>query len=96
MIFITVSNTQAIAIFGFVYPTMARKGRLRLKYTNKQAQPASNFSGSNGIRTQNHLACKQTLNHLAKLAKRLSCVVSTYLYGAFDCMFLSCHERVSE
>ena len=26
----------------------------------------------------------------------LSCVVSTYLYGAFDCMFLSCHVRVSE
>ena len=24
------------------------------------------------------------------------CVVSTYLYGAFDCMFLSCHLRVSD
>ena len=23
-------------------------------------------------------------------------VVSTYLYGAFDCMLLSCHIRVSE
>ena len=33
---------------------------------------------------------------LAKLAKWLSCVVTTYLYGAFDCMFLSCHVRVSE
>ena len=22
--------------------------------------------------------------------------MSTYLYGAFDCMFLSCHVRVSE
>ena len=36
----------------------------------------------------------RTLNHLAKLAKWWSCVVSTYLYGAFDCMFLSCHVRV--
>ena len=26
----------------------------------------------------------------------LSCVLSTYLYGAFDCMFLLCHVRVSE
>ena len=39
----------------------------------------------------NHLVHKRTLNHLAKLAKWLSCVVSTYMYGAFDCMFLSCH-----
>ena len=30
------------------------------------------------------------------MVKLLSCVVSTYLYGAFDCMFLSCHARVSE
>ena len=26
----------------------------------------------------------------------LSCVVNTYLYGAFDCIFLWCHVRVSE
>ena len=33
------------------------------------------LSDSNGIRTQNHLVCKQTLNHLAKLANmiRLCC-----------------------
>ena len=50
----------------------------------------------NGIRTHNHLFRKRTLNHLAKLAKWLSYVVSTYLYGAFDCMLLSCHVRISE
>ena len=44
------------------------------------------LSDSNWIWTHNHLVRKQTLNHLAKLAKWLSCVVSTYLYGAFDCM----------
>ena len=54
------------------------------------------LSGCNGTRTRNHLVHKRTLNHLAKLAKLLNCVVSTYLYGAFDCMFLSCHVRVSE
>ena len=54
------------------------------------------LSEYNWTRTQNHLVCKQTLNHLAKLTKWLSCVLSTYLYGAFDCMFLSCHVRVSE
>ena len=47
-------------------------------------------------RTQNHLVCKWTLNHLAKLVKLLSCVVSTYLYGALDCKFLSCNVRISE
>ena len=50
----------------------------------------------NGTRTHNHLVCKGTLNYLAKLATWLSCVASTDLYGAFNCMFLSCHVRVSE
>ena len=54
------------------------------------------LSDSNKIRTHNHLVHKRTLNHLAKAAEWLSCVVSTYLYGAFDCMLLSCHVRVSE
>ena len=49
------------------------------------------LSDSNGIRTHNHLFRKQTLNHLAKPAKWLSCVVSTYLHSAFDCMLLSSH-----
>ena len=40
------------------------------------------LSDCNGTRTHNHLVHKRTLNHLAKLAKRLSC--------AYDCM-LSCH-----
>ena len=54
------------------------------------------LSDCNWTRTQNHLVCKRTLNHLAKLSKWLSCVVSTYLYGAFDFMFLSCQVRISE
>ena len=54
------------------------------------------LSEGNGIRTHNHLVRKRTLNHLAKLAKWLSCVVSNYLYGAFDCMLLSRHVHVSE
>ena len=49
-----------------------------------------------GYQTQNNLVCKQTLNHLNTLAKWLSCIVSTYLYGAFDCAFLLCHVRLSE
>ena len=54
------------------------------------------LSDCNGTRTHNHLLRKRTLNHLAKLAKWLSCVVSTYLYVPFDCMFLSCNVRVWE
>ena len=38
-----------------------------------------------------HLVPKRTHNHLAKLAKCLSCVVSTNLYGVFGCVFLPCH-----
>ena len=56
----------------------------------------TNLSDCKWTRTHNHLVFKRTLNHLAKLGKWLSCVLSTYLYGEFDCMFLSCHVRVSE
>ena len=52
------------------------------------------WSDSNEIRTHNHLVCKQTPNHLAKLAQWLSRVVSAYLYSAFDCMLLSCHVQI--
>ena len=45
-------------------------------------------SDCNWARTQNHLVFKRTLNHLAKLAKWLSCVLCTYLYGGIDCMYL--------
>ena len=51
-----------------------------------------NLSDCNWTQTHNHFVHKQTLNYLAKLAKWLS--VSTYLYDAFDRMFLSCHVRV--
>ena len=54
------------------------------------------LSDCNWTRTYNNLVRKRTLNQLTKLAKWLSCVESTYLYGAFDCMFLSCHVHVSE
>ena len=60
----------------------------------RSRRPISRLSDCKGTRTHNHLVRKRTLNHLAKLAKWLSCAVSTYLYGAFDCMFLSCHVRV--
>ena len=46
------------------------------------------LSECNWTRTYNHLVRKQTLNHLAKW---LSCVMSTYLYGAFDYVFIMSH-----
>ena len=52
------------------------------------------WSDCNSDRTQNHLVLKRTLKHLAKLTKWLSCVLSTYLYGAFDCMLLSYNVHV--
>ena len=52
---------------------------------SKQA-PYLTFEWQQWDRTHNHLVLKRTLNHLVKLAKWLICVVSTYLYGDFDCM----------
>ena len=70
---------------------------LNFKEFLAQSRPElQSLSDCNGARTHNYSACEQTLNHLAKLAKWLSCVASTYLHGAFDCMFLSCHVGVSE
>ena len=47
----------------------------------------------NWTQTDNHFVCKRTLNHLAKLSKWLSCIVTIYLYDTFKCMLLSCHLR---
>ena len=55
-----------------------------------------NLSYCNWTGTQNHLVRKWTMNHLAKLSEYLSCVLSIYLYGAFDSIFLHCHVGVSE
>ena len=45
-------------------------------------------SESNGTQTQKHIVRKRTVNYLAKLGKWLSCIVNTYLYCAFECIFL--------
>ena len=49
------------------------------------------LNDSNVIRDHNHLIRKRTLIHLAKLAKWLGCFMSTYLYGAFDCVIVMSH-----
>ena len=54
------------------------------------------LSHCSGIRIHNHLVPIRTHNHLAKLALWLSCIVSVYLYGLFDSMFLLCRKRVLE
>ena len=54
------------------------------------------LSDSSAIRTHNHLVRKRPLNHEPLSLNFLSCVVSTYLYGAFDYMLLSRRIRVSE
>ena len=72
-------------------------GRLNVKeLLTRNRREIWSLSDCNWTRTHNHLVCKWTLNHLAKLAQWLSCVVSTYMYGAFDYLFLSCHVRVSD
>ena len=53
-------------------------------------------SDSNWTRTHSSIVRKRTLNHLAKLAKWLSFVVSTYLYPPFNCVCLSCHGGASK
>ena len=54
------------------------------------------LSDCNWTWSQNHLVRKRTLNHLAQLTKWFSCVLSTYLHGTFDYMFLSCQVHIWE
>ena len=54
------------------------------------------YHDCNATRTYIHLVHKRALNYLAKLAKRLSCVLSTYLHDAFGYVFLSTHVHVVE
>ena len=54
------------------------------------------LSDSNRTGTHKHLVCKRTLKNLVKLSKWLTCVVSSYLYGAIDCMLLPCQLRISK
>ena len=55
-----------------------------------------NLIDCNGTRTNNYVVCKGTINSLTKLAKWLSCVLSTYLHRSFNCMFFSCYVHISE
>ena len=56
---------------------------------SKQA-PNLKICDCDGTWTHKHLVCNETFNHLAKLAKWMSCVVSTYLYGKLNwIVFLS-------
>ena len=65
------------------------------KLLSRSRRKVWSLSDCNGTRTHNYLVRKRTLNHLAKFTKWLSLLVSIYLYGAFDCMLLSFHVRVS-
>ena len=54
------------------------------------------LNDSKGTWIHKQLVCKETLNLLAKLTEWSSWIVSTYLYGAFAYLFLSCHGHVSK
>ena len=64
-------------------------GKTLLDYTNLFSPNDYENNDSNEIRTCNVVLCKQILNYLAKLTNWFGCAVSTYLYGALDCMHLS-------
>ena len=55
------------------------------------------LSDCNRTRTQSHLILKRTLNKFNQTYQMIDlCSEHLSLYGAFDCMFLSCHIRFSE
>ena len=70
-----------LCVMFFVYHFQMLKQKVYLLLESLIQQ--NDFSDCNWTRTHNHLVHKRTLNHLAKLDKWLSCVVSTYLYLSF-------------
>ena len=79
------------------YVIMMSRTRFRVNLQSIVALMSRNFLNlcdSNQIWTNNHLVCKRTLNHLATLAKWLSCVVSTYLTVHLTvCYYATCMIR---
>ena len=80
---------------GYYHVTYAFKNESTLysclnfkKFIVRNRRDIWSLSDSSWIRTHNQLVRKQTLNHLAKLAKWLNCVVSIYMYCAFDGEYL--------
>ena len=57
-----ITNTE---IFAFIVVLVFKLLSLKVIFINRK----DNLSGCNWTRTHNHLVHKQTLNHLAKLAK---------------------------
>ena len=93
----TKQHCQWICYFIWIPPRPEKKRETSQASTQHFTfQTCKILSDCNWTWAQNHLFCQRTLNHLAKLTKWLSCVLSTYLYGVFDCIFLSCHICVSE
>ena len=72
------------SVIAKIYPSM-------FKTYSDMPKTQSGISNCNEAQTHNQLVSKQTLNHLTKLAKQLSCIVSTYLYSAFDC---TCVDKI--
>ena len=97
-----VLSTYLYSAFAFVCSsdvtyTFQSKSILNIKeLLPRRRRQICKLSDCHWTRTQKHLVRIWTLNNLAKLTKFLSCALSTYLYVAFDFMFLSCHVRVSE
>ena len=53
----------------------------------------NNLVTATGLKLKQPLSSSTYTQHLGKLAKWLSCVVSTYVYDSFDYMFLSCNVK---
>ena len=84
-------STRTIYIWQYINPVTGGN-----KEINFIINKFETINDCNGTRTHNHFVYKRTLKHLAKPVEWLNCVVSTYLYSAFDCMFLSGYTRVLE
>ena len=75
--------------------TLYRCLKMKKLYSRNRRQIWS-LSDCKWTQTHNHLVHKRILSRLATLVKLLSCIMNTFLYVAFDCMFLSCHAHLSD
>ena len=77
-VFFFFSEIKNLKFFNFYVFRIHIRWKIKLWTWFSQEQHCS-WSNCNWTRTQKHLVRKRTLNHLVKLAKWLSCVLSTYL-----------------
>ena len=93
MVYFTVYSYHVTKVFQSESTLYRYLNVKELFHRNRHDISSLTDSNCNGTRTHYHLIRKLAIIYSPKLAEWLTCAVRTYLYDAFDCVFLSWLQR---